>query len=75
MAAYPQTRTALYPQGYHLLLRDLQAEIPWTDITAWIANQQSSLPSGAEIAPKPQGWMPDETSLTAKIWPESKAAR
>ncbi|AAU92875.1 conserved hypothetical protein [Methylococcus capsulatus str. Bath] len=42
------TRFAYYHRGYHLLLRDLQAERPWRDIAAWIATPAAPLPSGAE---------------------------
>jgi len=48
MPGCPQTRVAFYENGYHLLLRDLQAEQPWRDIAAWIENHGSSLPSGAD---------------------------
>jgi alpha-beta hydrolase superfamily lysophospholipase len=43
-----QTRAAFYPDGYHMLLRDLQAEKPWQDIAAWIENHNAPLPSGAD---------------------------
>jgi acylglycerol lipase len=37
-----------YPDGYHMLLRDLKAYILWQDIAAWIfANGTGKLPSGA----------------------------
>lgn len=39
---------AIYPQGYHMLLRDLNAEIAWGDIAAWIAHNSERLPSGAD---------------------------
>ena len=44
-----------YPDGYHMLLRDLQAPIVWRDITAWInARGSGKLLSGAdEKAKKP----------------------
>lgn len=42
-------RVALYPRGYHMLLRGLQAELVWRDIAAWIDDQAVQLPSGAEI--------------------------
>lgn len=45
------TRVAHYPQGYHLLLRDLQAATPWRDIVAWVDDRQQALPSGADQAP------------------------
>jgi alpha-beta hydrolase superfamily lysophospholipase len=44
----PGTRFAYYEQGYHLLLRDLQAAKPWRDIATWILDPSSPLPSGAE---------------------------
>jgi alpha-beta hydrolase superfamily lysophospholipase len=44
----PGTRFAYYRQGYHLLLRDLQAETPWRDIAAWVTAPAAALPSGAE---------------------------
>ena len=37
-----------YQQGYHMLLRDLQAAIPWKDIVAWINQRADKLPSGAD---------------------------
>ena len=39
---------ALYDSGYHMLLRDLQAEIIWKDIAHWILRPGEALPSGAE---------------------------
>src|SRR3546814_20499573 len=41
-------RLAIYPEGYHLLLRDLQANRVVADILAWIANRDAPLPSGAD---------------------------
>ncbi len=41
-------RLALYEDGYHMLLRDLQALTVWTDIAAWITDQEAPLPSGAD---------------------------
>lgn len=38
---------ALYPGGYHMLLRDLNADAVWRDILSWIDNSAASLPSGA----------------------------
>lgn len=43
-----QRRLALYREGYHMLLRDLQAEVPWRDIVHWIADPAKPLPSGAD---------------------------
>ena len=39
---------AIYPQGYHMLLRDLQAPTAWKDIAAWINATPDKLPSGAD---------------------------
>lgn len=39
---------AFYQQGYHMLLRDLQASIAWEDILAWINLDAKKLPSGAD---------------------------
>ncbi|MDA1343577.1 MAG: alpha/beta hydrolase, partial [Proteobacteria bacterium] len=39
---------AFYQQGYHMLLRDLQAPIPLKDILAWINLTTNQLPSGAD---------------------------
>ena len=44
-----QRRLAVYANGWHMLLRDLQAEAVWKDVTAWIGNRNSPLPSGAEV--------------------------
>jgi alpha-beta hydrolase superfamily lysophospholipase len=41
-------KVAFYQQGYHMLLRDLQATIPWQDIAAWINSSARQLPSGAD---------------------------
>ncbi len=41
-------RVALYENGYHMLLRDLQAEVTWRDIAHWIADPETPLPSGAD---------------------------
>ncbi len=47
-AARARQRRALYPNGWHMLLRDLEAEVVWRDIAAWIARPAAPLPSGAE---------------------------
>jgi acylglycerol lipase len=41
------TRRAYYPDGYHMLLRDLQGEKPLADISAWIADHNRALPYGS----------------------------
>jgi len=42
-------RLMLYPNGYHMLSRDLQGEVVIQDMMAWIHNQRSWLPSGHEV--------------------------
>jgi len=39
---------AFYENGYHMLLRDLQASVLWNDINVWINSLSSSLPSAAD---------------------------
>jgi acylglycerol lipase len=47
----PQSaRLALYPAGYHLLLRDKARSAPIQDIIAWMASPSGWLPSGADLA-------------------------
>ena len=41
-------RVALYRDGYHMLLRDLHAEVPLRDIAGWIADPDKPLASGAD---------------------------
>ena len=41
-------RVVIYENGYHMLLRDLQAETVWADIAAWIADAREPLPSGSD---------------------------
>lgn len=46
--ADPALRIALYPRGYHMLLRDLSAAEVLDDIVAWIADPAAPLPSGGD---------------------------
>jgi len=41
---------ALYPQGYHMLTRDLQAEVVLRDVVAWTLDPAQELPSGQRIS-------------------------
>ena len=45
-------RLAVYPNGYHLLLRDWIAPKIYDDIAAWIEHPDAPLPSGADQDPK-----------------------
>jgi len=47
-AARGRQRRALYEDGWHMLLRDLEAEVVLGDIAHWIADPRAPLPSGAE---------------------------
>ena len=47
--AAPGFRFALYPQGHHLLLRDLQRRTVWADVADWILSPGAPLPSGLEL--------------------------
>jgi alpha-beta hydrolase superfamily lysophospholipase len=41
-------RIAVYPNGYHMLTRDLGAKIVLEDLAAWLADPAAPLPSGFE---------------------------
>ncbi|MBN8929781.1 MAG: hypothetical protein J0H19_24575 [Rhodospirillales bacterium] len=41
---------AFYPEGYHLLLRDLHRITPTEDIITWMRAPEAPLPSGADRA-------------------------
>ncbi len=43
-------RLMVYPNGYHMLSRDLQGDVVIRDMVTWIHNQRSWLPSGQEVA-------------------------
>ncbi len=42
-------RVAWYPNGYHMLLRDLGGAVVTGDIASWIAARDAPLPSGADL--------------------------
>jgi len=42
---------AFYPDGYHMLLRDLSADVPVADIASWTLDPSAPLPSGADQRP------------------------
>lgn len=46
-------RTAYYEKGYHMLMRDLQAENVWKDVLTFLDDPQGEFPSGA----KPLPWL------------------
>jgi alpha-beta hydrolase superfamily lysophospholipase len=56
LAGQPGGQTlAFYPNGYHLLMRDLDRKIVLSDVVAWVANPLAPLPSGADAAA--QAWL------------------
>lgn len=46
-------RVAVYPDGWHMLFRDLQRETVWRDVLAWTGDRSAPLPSGAEQRDRP----------------------
>jgi alpha-beta hydrolase superfamily lysophospholipase len=46
----PNHRVAVYESGYHMLLRDLEAQVVIDDVAIWIDAPHRALPSGAEAA-------------------------
>lgn len=44
-------RTAYYPEGYHMLLRDLQAQTVFEDILSFLKDPRAPLPSGVGEVP------------------------
>ena len=50
----PGFRSAWYPEGWHILNRDLQAEVVYRDVEAWLRDAEGPLPSGAgPVLPNP----------------------
>ena len=47
------SRTAFYPDGYHMILRDTHARVVWDDVLAFIKDPKAPLPSGAPPVPGP----------------------
>jgi alpha-beta hydrolase superfamily lysophospholipase len=41
-------KIAWYPDGYHMLLRDLEGPAVWRDVESWIDDHAAPLPSGAD---------------------------
>ena len=47
----PDFRTGYYPEGWHILDRDLQAEAVFRDVAAWLRDTAAPLQSGAGPVP------------------------
>jgi alpha-beta hydrolase superfamily lysophospholipase len=45
LPAHPESRLVVYPEGWHMLLRDLQARVVLADIAAWIEHPGLTPPS------------------------------
>ena len=45
--SHPDFRTGYYPDGWHILDRDLQAETMFRDVAVWLRDPAAPLPSGA----------------------------
>lgn len=54
LGANGKLQAAFYPSGYHMLLRDLNAEIPTRDVAAWMLDPGTPIPSGADRAAIPR---------------------
>jgi alpha-beta hydrolase superfamily lysophospholipase len=49
LSALPASaRVAIYPSGYHLLTRDLEAKVVLADLATWLAGPAAPLPSGLD---------------------------
>jgi Lysophospholipase len=50
--ARAQNVVAVYPDGWHMLLRDLKGQVVINDIATWIRDPKSPLASGADRGPR-----------------------
>jgi acylglycerol lipase len=48
LAEIPCVKVARYRSGYHMLLRDLKADVVLGDLAAWMANPERALPSSGD---------------------------
>jgi len=60
-------RLARYPEGYHMLTRDLHASVVLKDIASWILNRAGALPSGHEWFPSKASKPPLTGAAPAKL--------
>ena len=54
----PDDRTIYYPDGWHLMMRDRQAPVVWSDILAFIRDPKAPAPSGLGPIPTAPGGAP-----------------
>jgi acylglycerol lipase len=57
-----ERRLAYYPQGYHLLLRDLDGAAVAGDVVSWVLDRAAPLPSRADAAESTEPWPPPGAS-------------
>jgi alpha-beta hydrolase superfamily lysophospholipase len=60
-------RVAFYRKGYHMLLRDLDAQLVRDDIAAWIVDPAAPLPSGGDALAVRLLATDDEDSVKAEL--------
>lgn len=48
-ASNKTTRTAIYPNGWHMIMRDKEAPVVLADVASYIADPRAPLPSGADL--------------------------
>ncbi len=65
-------RTLYYGKGWHLLLRDLQAETVWRDCEAFIRDPAAPAPSGAPPIPRKVPKEPKGPDLPPGVTPDGK---
>jgi alpha-beta hydrolase superfamily lysophospholipase len=65
-------RTLYYERGWHLLLRDLQAETVWRDVEAFIRDPSAPPPSGAPPIPTKVPKASKEPDLPPGVTPDGK---
>jgi len=65
---HPQ-RLLVYENGYHMLLRDLQAEVVWNDIILWLKSSGETFPS---VEGHKAHEITREGDITAFIYPARK---
>ncbi|MGZ6010915.1 MAG: alpha/beta fold hydrolase [Caulobacteraceae bacterium] len=68
----PPGRTLYYRNGWHLLLRDLQAKTVWTDAEAFIRDPAGPMPSGALSIPNTVSKRPKKPDLPPGVTPDGK---
>jgi len=68
----PPGRTLYYERGWHLLLRDLQAQTVWQDTMAFIRDPSAPPPSGAPPIPRIVPKEPKGPDLPPGVRPDGK---